>query len=98
MSDMNPAFAELLAKSSFSFLEGASHPEQMVEAAHAAGLSAIALCDRHGLYGSVRAHAAGARLGQRVVVGAAPRLSPKSKARSRCLSWTTTGTRTSASF
>ena len=67
---MEPPFAELLARSSFSFLEGASHPGEIVAAAHALGLSAVALCDRDGLYGSVRAHTAAKELGQPLIVGA----------------------------
>jgi error-prone DNA polymerase len=63
-------FAELLARSSFSFLRGASHPEEMVGCAKELGLSAIALCDRDGLYGSVRALRAARELDQRVIVGA----------------------------
>ena len=43
---MEIPFAELLAHSSFSFLEGASHPDEMVRAARALSLSAIAICDR----------------------------------------------------
>ncbi len=64
------AFAELLAHSCFSFLEGASQPEELVEQAHRLGLSALALCDRDGLYGSVRAHVRARELGQRLIVGA----------------------------
>jgi len=63
-------FAELLARSSFSFLRGASHPEEMVGAAKELGLESIALCDRDGLYGSVRALRAARELEQRVIVGA----------------------------
>ncbi|HKY37560.1 MAG TPA: error-prone DNA polymerase [Polyangiaceae bacterium] len=63
-------FAELLARTSFSFLRGASHPEEMVARAKELGLDAIALCDRDGLYGSVRALRAGQELEQRVIVGA----------------------------
>src|SRR5258707_14475518 len=63
-------FTELLARSSFSFLRGASHPEEMVARAKELGLGAIALCDRDGLYGSVRALRAGRELAQRVIVGA----------------------------
>jgi error-prone DNA polymerase len=51
-------FAELLARSCFSFLRGASQPEELVEAAAELGLAALALTDLDGLYGSVRAHAA----------------------------------------
>ncbi|MBI4705984.1 MAG: error-prone DNA polymerase [Deltaproteobacteria bacterium] len=63
-------FAELLARSCFSFLEGASQPEELVERGRALGLEAMALCDRDGLYGSVRMHVAGKEHGQRVIVGA----------------------------
>jgi error-prone DNA polymerase len=63
-------FTELLGRSSFSFLRGASHPEEMVARAYELKLSAIALCDRDGLYGSVRALRASQELEQRVIVGA----------------------------
>ncbi|MCC6552266.1 MAG: error-prone DNA polymerase [Polyangiaceae bacterium] len=63
-------FAELLGRSCFSFLEGASHPEELVERAAELGLEALGLCDRDGLYGSVRAHSAAKRLERRVLVGA----------------------------
>ena len=45
-------------KSNYSFLEGASHPEELVEAAVALGLPGLALCDRDGMYGAARAHVA----------------------------------------
>jgi error-prone DNA polymerase len=67
---MEPLFAELLARSSFSFLEGASHPQEIVTTAHHLGLEAVALCDRDGLYGSVRAHTAAKEVWQRIIVGA----------------------------
>jgi error-prone DNA polymerase len=63
-------FTELLGRSSFSFLRGASHPEEMVARAFELKLSAIAICDRDGLYGSVRALRASQELEQRVIVGA----------------------------
>src|SRR6185503_18361862 len=47
-------FVELLAKSNFSFLQGASHPEEMVLQAQALGYRGLALCDANGLYGVVR--------------------------------------------
>lgn len=47
-------YAELHAHSNFTFLEGGSHPEELVEFAAALGLTAIALTDRDGLYGAVR--------------------------------------------
>ncbi len=66
----DPPFAELCAKSAFSLLEGASRPEEMVARAHALGLSALALADRNGPYGAVRAHLEGKRLGLRTLVAA----------------------------
>jgi error-prone DNA polymerase len=65
-----PPFAELCARSCFSFLDGASHPEELVRQSRALGHRAIALCDRDGLYGSVRMHAAGRELAHRTLVGA----------------------------
>jgi len=65
-----PAFIELLARSAFSFLRGASLPEEMVDRGKELELRALALCDRDGLYGSVRAHVAAKERGQRVIVGA----------------------------
>src|SRR5579883_1947755 len=49
-----PAYAELHCWSNFSFLEGAAHPEELVERGVALGLAGIALTDRDGLYGAVR--------------------------------------------
>jgi len=63
-------FAELFACSNFSFLRGASHPEEMVDKAHELGHTAIGLCDRHGLYGTVRAWTRAKELGLKLIVGA----------------------------
>ena len=60
----------LFCKSNASFLEGASHPEELVEEAHALGLPGIALTDRDGLYGAVKAHVAARERGIRLVLGA----------------------------
>jgi error-prone DNA polymerase len=49
-------YAELCAKTNYSFLEGASHPEEMVSQAIASGLRGIALCDRNGVYGAPKGH------------------------------------------
>jgi len=65
-----PAFVELLGRSAFSFLRGASRPEEMVTQAKELGLEAMALCDRDGLYGSARAHVTAKEIGARVIVGA----------------------------
>ncbi|HEX4856901.1 MAG TPA: error-prone DNA polymerase [Limnobacter sp.] len=66
----NPAFAELLALSNFSFLKGASHPEELVQQARALGYSAICIADECSLAGIVRAHQAAKEHGIRLLVGA----------------------------
>jgi error-prone DNA polymerase len=65
-----PRYAELRCRSCFSFLRGASHPEELVATAAELGLSALALTDVNGLYGVVRAHAEAKRRGFPLVVGA----------------------------
>ncbi len=52
------AYAELAAASAFSFLEGASHPGDMLGAALSAGLAGLGLADRNTVAGVVRAHVA----------------------------------------
>lgn len=64
------AYVPLWCKSNFSFLEGASHPDELIEEARALGLRALAVTDRDGLYGTVRAHVAAKQLGFQLVVGA----------------------------
>ena len=49
-------FAELCALSNFTFLTGASHPEEMIAAAAEAGLPALAITDENSVAGIVRAH------------------------------------------
>jgi error-prone DNA polymerase len=63
-------FVELAARSSFSFLRGASHPEEMIDQAKAIGLAGLTLCDRDGLYGVARAHARAKEVGQAFHLGA----------------------------
>ena len=53
-----PAYAELQVTSNFSFLQGASHPEELVQSAAQIGYRAIAITDRNSLAGIVRAHRA----------------------------------------
>ncbi|MGD9645569.1 MAG: error-prone DNA polymerase [Pirellulales bacterium] len=65
-----PPYAELHAKSNFSFLEGASHPDELVNAAVAQGYAALAVTDRHTLAGVVRAHVAARECGLKFIVGA----------------------------
>jgi len=63
------AYAELDAMSNFSFLEGGSHPQELVEQAKALGLSAIGVADRNTLAGVVRAHAAAKLHRMRLLIG-----------------------------
>ncbi len=63
-------YAELHCHSNFSFLDGASHPEELVEQAARLGLEAIALTDHDGMYGVVRFAEAAAELGVATVFGA----------------------------
>ena len=63
-------FAELCAQSNFSFLRGASHPHEMVEAAAALGLDALVVADRNTLAGAVRTFLAAKDQGMRALVGA----------------------------
>jgi error-prone DNA polymerase len=52
------AFAELAARSNFTFLDGASHPQELVRRAKALGYAGIAICDTNSLAGVVRGHVA----------------------------------------
>ena len=63
------SYVPLWCKSNFSFLEGASHPDELVEEAHRLGLPAIALTDRDGVYGVVRAHVKARELGMKMIIG-----------------------------
>ena len=63
-------YVPLWVKSNHSFLEGASFPEELVERAHALGLPAVAITDRDGVYGLVRAHMRAKELGIRILTGA----------------------------
>ncbi len=63
-------YIELRARSAFSFLEGASAPEDLAESAAALGYDAIALGDRDGLYGAPRFYQAATDAGIKAIVGA----------------------------
>ncbi|TKR22170.1 PHP domain-containing protein [Cellulomonas hominis] len=65
-----PRYAELHAHSAFSFLDGASQPEELAAEAHRLGLSALALTDHDGLYGVVRFSEAAREVGLPTVFGA----------------------------
>ena len=71
---MLPAYAELHCRSNFSFLTGASHPEELVERAHELGYSALALTDECSVAGAVRAHAEAQRHELHLIVGSEIRL------------------------
>ncbi len=65
-----PPYAELRAASSFSFLDGASPPEDLVARAAELDLPAVALVDRNGVYGAPRFYRAALQTGIRALVGA----------------------------
>lgn len=65
-----PPYAELQCRSNFSFLEGASHPDELVQRAAELGYQALAITDRNSLAGMVRAHVAARQAGLKLVVGA----------------------------
>ncbi len=65
-----PDYVELRCRSAFSFLEGASNPEDLVERAALGGHHVLALADRDGLFGAPRFHQAARAAGLRAIVGA----------------------------
>src|SRR5574343_64590 len=64
-----PAYAELHCLSNFSFLRGASHPDELVGRAVEQGYAALALTDECSLAGIVRAHQAAKAAGLKLLVG-----------------------------
>jgi error-prone DNA polymerase len=67
-------YAELHCLSNFSFLRGASHPEELVERAVALGYEALAITDECSVAGAVRAHVAAKARGFRIIIGSEFRL------------------------
>lgn len=63
-------YAELHCKSNFSFLEGASHPDELISQAAELGYCALAVTDRESLAGVVRAHRAAKELNFKLIIGA----------------------------
>src|SRR6202048_2809504 len=63
-------YVELHARSAFSFLEGASNPEALVEACATLGMPSMALLDRDGLYGAPRFYLAAKKFGLQAHIGA----------------------------
>ncbi len=64
-----PQYAELQCASNFSFLRGASHPEELVARAAQLGYAALAITDECSLAGVVRAHVEAKKLGLHLVIG-----------------------------
>ena len=71
---MLPPYAELHCRSNFSFLTGASHPEELVARAHDLGYSALAITDECSVAGVVRAHAEAQRCKLHLIIGSEMRL------------------------
>ena len=69
-----PTYAELHCISNFTFLRGASHPQELVERASTLGYSALAITDECSVAGAVRAHMAARLLRLKLLVGAEFRL------------------------
>jgi error-prone DNA polymerase len=67
--ELVPAYAELHCLSNFSFLRGASHPEELVERAAGQGYAALALTDECSVAGVVRAHLAAKERGLALIIG-----------------------------
>ena len=65
-----PGYAELHCRSNYSFLEGASHADELFAQAKLLGYAALAITDRNSLAGIVRAHVAAREAGVRLIVGA----------------------------
>ncbi|BAO43728.1 error-prone DNA polymerase [Thiolapillus brandeum] len=70
----DPAYAELHCISNYSFLRGASHPEELVARAAEQGYTALALTDECSLAGVVRAHQEARRQGLKLIIGTEIRL------------------------
>ena len=65
-----PDYAELFCLSNFSFLQGASHAEELAERAVQLGYTALAVTDECSLAGVVRAHGVAKRAGLKLLIGA----------------------------
>ena len=74
-----PDYAELHCLSNFSFLRGASHPEELVQRAQALGYKALALTDECSLAGAVRAQLAARQCGLKLILGTEVLLTEKIK-------------------
>ena len=70
MFDPLPAYAELHCLTNFTFLHGASHPEELAERAAELGYAALAITDECSLAGAVRAHIAAKEHNLKLIIGA----------------------------
>src|ERR1700751_4371364 len=74
------SYVELHARSAFSFLEGASVPEELIAVALELNMPAMALLDRNGIYGAPRFHLSAKKNGIKAHIGAEISVQgPKSK-------------------
>src|SRR5262249_33633151 len=71
-----PRYAEMRVASAFSFLDGSSLPEDLVEEAARREIPAVALVDRNGVYGAPRFYKAAVAAGIKALVGAEISLAP----------------------
>src|SRR5664279_265416 len=62
-------YIELHTRSAFSFLEGASVPEEFAQMCHSHAMPAMALLDRDGVYGAARFHLAMKKLNRKAHIG-----------------------------
>ena len=69
MQEDSLRYTELQVTTNFSFLRGASHPEELIGEAASLGYTSIAVTDRNTLAGIVRAHTAAKKLGIRLIPG-----------------------------
>lgn len=69
MSAALPSYAELHCRSNFSFLQGASHPEELVQRAFDLGYSSLAITDECSLAGVVRAHVEAKKHDLHLIIG-----------------------------
>ena len=79
MPNDTPGYAELHAVSNFTFLRGASHPEELVRRAAELGYAALALTDECSLAGVVRAHRTAKETGLSLLVGTELALDPSTR-------------------
>ena len=70
MAVLSSAYAELAVTTNFSFLRGASRPEELVAQAKALGIAGLGIADRNSVAGVVRAHVAGKTMGFPIAPGA----------------------------